>query len=147
MTTLTKYSPVNSPVDSIFNRISRELFPAFDRVLSPVDGEWTANRVPRANVYESQNQYLLKLEMPGLSRKDVEISIEGDALKVSGQLAIDVENAQLLHDEIRSSRFERVFNILHGIDRSAIKASMQDGVLTVTLPKAPEHVGRKIVVE
>lgn len=147
MTTLTKYSPVISPVDSLFNRISRELFPAFDRVLSPVNGEWAASRLPRTTIYESPNAFVLKLEMAGLSRKDVEISVEGDSLKVSGEWSVNLQDAQVLHDEIRSNRYERVFNLPHGVDRNNITASMQDGILTVTLTKAPEHVGRKIKVE
>lgn len=146
MTTLTKYSPIDS-ADSLFNRLGRELFPAFDRVLRPVNGEWTANRLPITNINETDDSYILTLEMPGLTRKDVTVSIEGDALNVSGNRSHQLKEKGLLHNEIRSNCFERSFSLMPGVDRENIKATMKDGLLTILLAKAPEKVGRKIDVE
>ena len=146
MTTLTKYSPLDS-VDNLFHRVSRELLPAFDRVLSPVNGEWTAHRLPMTNINEAEKAYILALEMPGLTREDVTVSIEGDALNVRGVRSRQLEEKGLLHNEIRSNVFERSFGLMPGIDRDKVKATMKDGLLTIELAKAPDKVGRKINVE
>lgn len=150
MTTLTKYSPSASPVDSLINRLTREFFPAFDRVLSPAvpaNGEWTAHRLPLTNINESKDAYVLTLEMPGLTRKEVELFIEGDVLRVRGERSQKIDEEGVIHSEIRSHVFERSFNLMPGVNRDNIRAAMKDGILTVTLAKAPEHVGRKIDVE
>jgi len=86
--------------------------------------------------------------MPGLSREQVEVNIEGDTLVVKGGVTEQSENQKgLLRSEFRATRFERTFTIGEQIDRDQVKAKMQDGILTITLPKTPEKVGRKVEIQ
>ena len=86
------------------------------------------------------------MEMPGLTRENIEVNIEGDTLLVKGERTEKHEEKGYLRREYRAARFERTFNVGAGIDREKVKAKMEDGILTVTLPKSPEKVGRKIDV-
>jgi HSP20 family protein len=86
------------------------------------------------------------MEMPGLTKQNVEVNIEGDTLIVRGERSEKIEEKGLIRREYRSARFERSFNVGTGVDRDRVKARMENGILTVTLPKSPEKIGRKIEV-
>ncbi|HEU4929110.1 MAG TPA: Hsp20/alpha crystallin family protein [Candidatus Krumholzibacteria bacterium] len=148
---ITKYVAPVSPIDAVFDRLGFGL-PAIDRFFGDLDstGEsgWSAVRLPRTNVAEIENAYVFTLEMPGLSREQVEVNIEGDTLMVKGGVTQQAETQEgVLRSEFRASRFERTFKIGDRIDRDHVKAKMQDGILTITLPKSPENVGRKVEIQ
>jgi HSP20 family protein len=142
-----KYETPASPIDAILDRFNWG-FPLLDRVFSEPNGEesWAQVRLPRTNVRETDDSYVFTMEMPGLTRQNIEVNLEGDTLIVKGQKEERHEEKGLLRREYRSARFERSFNVGAGIDRDKVKAKMEDGILTVTLPKTPEKVGRKIDV-
>lgn len=146
MTTLTKYNPLDS-VDTLFNRVTRDLLPTFDRFLKPVDGELNMYRLPLTNINENETSFVLTVEMPGLTRKDVELAVDGDVLTIEGRRSASVDEKGLLHNEIRSHEFRRQFNLPTGIDREKVTANMKNGLLTITMAKAPDRVGRKIEIE
>ena len=107
-----------------------------------------ATRVPRANIQETENAYILELEMPGLSREDVEVSYEKDTLIIKGEKREKTEKKEEGKGVVRReyhSRFERSFQV-HGVDTEGIQAKMENGTLAVTLPKSRERLGRKISV-
>lgn len=148
---ITKYVAPVSPIDAVFDRLGLGL-PAIDRFFSDSDGHgqsgWTAVRLPRTNVVENENAYEFTLEMPGLSREQVEVNIEGDTLVVKGGVTDPSENPKgVIRTEFRATRFERTFTIGNHVDRDNVKAKMQDGILTITLPKTPEKVGRKVEIQ
>jgi len=138
-------SPV-SPLDAVFDRLNWG-FPMIDRLVADGNGEegWAAVRLPRTNVQETDDAFVFSMEMPGLTRENVDVNIEGDTLIVKGEKSEQKEEKGLIRREYRASRFERTFNVT-GIDRDQIKAKMEDGILTVTLPKTPEKIGKKIEV-
>lgn len=145
---ITKYVAPVSPLDAVFDRLGFGL-PAIDRFFGETGATeegWTAVRLPRTNVHESEDSYIFTMEMPGLGRQHIEVNIEGDTLVVKGEKSEQSEEKGLLRREYRASRFERTFNVGNAIDRERVKAKMEDGILTVTLPKSPEKVGRKIDV-
>lgn len=145
---ITKYVAPVSPLDAVFDRLGFGL-PAIDRFFGDVaatEEGWAAVRLPRTNVHETEDAYVFTMEMPGLSRQNVEVNIEGDTLVVKGEKSEQSEEKGLLRREYRASRFERTFTVGDAIDRERVKAKMEDGILTVTLPKSPEKVGRKIDV-
>jgi HSP20 family protein len=146
---ITKYVAPVSPLDAVFDRLGFGL-PAIDRFFGEASdvGEegWSAVRLPRTNIRETDDSYVFTMEMPGLSRQNVEVNIEGDTLVVKGEKTEQSEEKGLLRREYRASRFERTFTVGNAIDRDHVKAKMEEGILTVTLPKSAEKVGRKIDV-
>jgi HSP20 family protein len=132
-----------APFDALFDRLNWS-FPALDRAFSEGNGE-LATRLPRTNVQETDSAYVLTLEMPGLRKEDIDVNFEDDTLIVKGERSEETEDKGVVRREFRSTRFERSFAV-KGTDRDQIKAKMEDGILTITLPKTPEKVGRKIDV-
>lgn len=147
---ITKYVSPVSPIDAVFDRLGFGL-PAIDRFFGDAntvaENGWTASRLPRTNIRETDDSYVFTMEMPGLSRENIDVNIEGDVLVVKGQKSGESEDKGLLRREYRAARFERTFNVGQSIDREHVTAKMVDGILTVTLPKSPEKVGRKVDVK
>jgi HSP20 family protein len=142
-------SPFVSPLDTIFERLNWGL-PTLDRVFPDLEKEGgpLSTRLPRTNVQEVDDAYILSLEMPGLSREDVEVNFENDTLIIKGDRKTetkDRENKGVVRREYHSMRYERSFNV-HGVDRDKVSARMEDGILRVTLPKSAERMGRKVDV-
>ena len=148
---ITKYATPASPIDAVFDRLGLGL-PVIDRFFGELETNgnsgWTAVRLPRTQVAETDEAYLFTLEMPGLSREQVEIYIEGDTLVVKGGKAEQSENDPAARRrEFRASRFERTFSIGNRVDRDKVSAKMQNGILTVTLPKSVAKLGRKVEIQ
>ena len=141
-------SPYVSPLDAIFERLNWGL-PTLDRVFSDFDEQGQlSTRLPRTNVRETDDSYVLELEMPGLSKGDVEVNFENDTLIVKGENKEQKEEKAkggVVRREYHTTRYERSFNV-HGVDRDQVSAKMEDGILFVTLPKSSERLGRRIDV-
>jgi len=103
-------------------------------------------RRPLTNIHETDDAFILTVEVPGLDKNEVDVSVENDELVISGERTEKSESKGILRREIRSSKFRRSFSLGDAIDRDNIKAKMDKGVLTVTLHKAAEKVGRKVDV-
>lgn len=144
--TLIKYRPHNTQVDTLFDRLTRDMWPSFERIFGgELENEAENVRLPRTNVEETKDSYLFSMEMPGLTKKDVEVTVEGDVLTVRGEKTLKrEEGTELVRSEIRSTRFERHFNLGGAVDPDNVRARMEDGILEVTLPKKAEKVGRRI---
>jgi len=142
--TLIKYRPLDT-VDTFFDRFNRDLWPGLDRLWNG-EQERDLIRAPRTNIVEKENHFVVTMEMPGLSKKDVEVGIEGDVLMVKGghEETTQTEDKELVRREYHSSRFERSFTVGKDIDPEKVKATMENGILSITLPKRAEAVGRKI---
>ncbi len=143
---LVKYT---RPVDRTLDPFGWNLPSIVDRFLSEFTGEdaWSSVRVPRTNIRETDNAWEFIMEMPGVNKKDVEVAVEGDRLVVRAESKMEHEDKNLVRREFQAYRYERDFGIGTDVDRDKIKAHMENGILTVTLPKVPEKVGRKVEVE
>jgi HSP20 family protein len=109
---------------------------------------WNA-RVPSVDVRESEDGYLMEAELPGLTEKDVELKIEDNILTLSSRKAESKEedkNGYLIRER-RSAEFCRTFVLPKDVDRENIKAEFKNGLLAVSIPKAPEAKPRKIDVK
>lgn len=103
--------------------------------------------VPELNVYETEKEFEITLALPGMSKDDIEISMENHTLTISGERKIEEENGRKYHlVESRFGKFERSLPLPDIIDEDNIQASYENGVLTVTVPKLKEKAGRKIEV-
>ena len=101
---------------------------------------------PPASVSETADGYLLELEMPGVNKEGLEISIEKNELSIVGRRSNPVIAGTLVHRESRPHNYRRSFEIDPSIDNAKIVARMNQGVVTLTLPKAEEVKPRKITV-
>jgi HSP20 family protein len=144
---VTKYVAPVTPFETVFDRLGFS-FPAIDRWLGDASANegWTAVRLPRTNISETDDAYVFTMEMPGLTREEIEVNLEGDTLVVKGSKEVKQDEKGLVRREFHSTKFERTFSVGEGIDREKVRAKMENGILTVTLPKGVEKLGRKIDV-
>lgn len=101
---------------------------------------------PPASVSESGDGYHLELEMPGVSKEGLEISIENNELSIVGRRSNSTIAGTLIHRESRANNYRRTFEIDPSIDREKISARINQGIVTLTLPKAEEVKPRRIQV-
>lgn len=103
---------------------------------------------PRMHVREEPDTYVLSAEVPGLDHDDIQIDLHGDTVTVRGERTIEPPQGYSVHRRERGGiRFSRSFTLPHPIDPDATHATVQNGVLTLTLTKAPESRPRRISVQ
>ncbi len=105
---------------------------------------WT----PRADLRENENEYVIAMELPGIKPEEVEIELQGDVLTVKGERRFeDVENRK---DYVRIERAYGTFSRSWGFDKpvqtDSVTAAFNNGVLTITLPKAEAAKPKKVQV-
>lgn len=101
---------------------------------------------PMASVIEENDGYALWVEMPGVNKEGLELSIENNELTIIGRRSLQTVDGTLIHRESRSENFRRVFELDPSIDANKISAKMEQGILTLTLPKTEHVKPRKITV-
>ena len=104
---------------------------------------------PAADMYETKNEMVVTAELPGLTEKDIHVSITGDLLTIQGERRgeSDVQHASHYRRERWFGKFVRTFSLPVPVETSQIKATYRDGVLTVKLPKSEEIKAREIKIE
>jgi HSP20 family protein len=101
---------------------------------------------PAASVIEDGDAYQLSVEMPGVNKEGLEISVENNELTIVGRRSLPEIDGTLVHRESRLENFRRAFELDPSIDTSKISARIEQGILTLTLPKAEQVKPRKITV-
>ena len=101
---------------------------------------------PPASVTEIADGYWLEIEMPGVKKDGLEISVENNELTIIGRRALPVVEGTGIHRESRPENFRRVFELDPSIDAHKISAKIDQGLVTLTLPKAEHVKSRKITV-
>ena len=113
------------------------------------DGERQAAEqfiAPSATVLENADGYTLEVEMPGVSKENLEMWVENNELTILGRRALPSIEGTLIHRESRPENFRRSFELDPSIDAGRISAKIEQGVVTLTLPKAEQVKPRKIAV-
>lgn len=113
--------------------------PLFDAFISmPIDGK-KGNRLMRTDIEEQNDKYLVNIEMPGIKKEDVKISLKDGTLRVSYKQVVNENNNDEKHHFLRKERFlsegDRSY-YLGEVDDSKADATMDNGVLTLVIPKA-----------
>lgn len=101
---------------------------------------------PEVNIFETQDGYVLEAEMPGVNKEGLEITVAGNEITIVGHRVQDTGNGEPLFRERNTSDFRRVFELDPAIDTTKINAKMNQGVLTLTLPKSERVKPRKVTV-
>lgn len=102
---------------------------------------------PEVNIFETKDGYVLEAEMPGVSKEGLEITLEGNEITIVGHRHFEQPNGMPLFRESRFADFRRVFELDPAIDASKVSAHMDQGVLTLTLPKSERVKPRRIMVD
>jgi HSP20 family molecular chaperone IbpA len=103
--------------------------------------------VPSADIYESENALTVVLEIPGVSKDNVDVNIEDGVLTVEGRIDFSkYEGLQPVYSEYNVGPYRRSFQISSQIDHSKISAQMQNGIMTLELPKAETAKPRRIQI-
>jgi len=133
-------------VDNWFD-FTESMFP--DNTWGLFEGDWS----PRLDLCESDDAYLIRIDMPGIEQKDIDIDILNDVLTIKGQRKI-VEDEEGRKTGRKYQREERIFGSFHRtvplplpVDASHVDAKLSDGVLYLSLPKREETKPKKISVK
>jgi len=102
--------------------------------------------MPPASVTEIADGYMLEIEMPGMKKDGLDISVQNNELAIVGQRSLPPVEGTLVHRESRPENFRRVFELDPSIDGGKISANIEQGLVTLTLPKAEHVKPRKITV-
>ncbi len=107
-------------------------------------GTWA----PAVDIYEHENNIVIKAELPGVDPKDVDIRLDNNVLTVKGERKLDHEVKKESYHRVERSygAFTRSFTLPTTVDPSGIKAEYKDGVLRVTLPKREEAKPKQIQI-
>ncbi len=104
--------------------------------------------VPRFDVKESKEGYVIRADMPGVKEKDLEVSLTGNMLSITGHREDEhkQEGDHYYASERTYGQFTRSFSLPEGADAESIRADLKDGVLAIDLAKKPEVQAKKITV-
>jgi HSP20 family molecular chaperone IbpA len=103
--------------------------------------------IPQTDVYETEDALTVVMEVPGVDRKDVEVELKEDVLRVEGRIDFSKYGGmEPVYTEYNVGHFSRSFSLSDRVDRERIAAQLEDGVLTLTLPKTAEARPRRIAI-
>ncbi len=134
------------------NRLRGEMDRLFDDVFAGVPsmafGRSAAPVFPALNVWEDADHFFVEVELPGLTMEDVELLITGDELAIKGERKDTAGQDDTYHRRERGTgRFSRVLRLPVDVQADKVTATLRDGVLLITMPKAEEVRPRKIEVK
>jgi len=127
-----------------------DLLRQLDRLLTDVDGDAWEPRAgfPRVSLDDQGAAFVVRAELPGLAEKDLELSATATTLTLRGERKVDAPEGYSVRRSERSNyQFARTLELPSKIDSERVEARLENGVLTVTLPKAPEAQPKQIRVK
>jgi HSP20 family protein len=145
---LTRYEP-----NRLFNQLSNEFFnmnekPVYNREERAVSDE-NVDWVPKVDVKEEKDKFVIFAEIPGIDPKDIEVTMEKGILTISGHREAEKKSEQDGYQRIErsSGRFYRRFSMPEAVDESKISAKGKHGVLEIVIPKVEDVLPRKITIQ
>ena len=149
MTALTRWDPFRelSTMQDRMNRMNR-LFRESYSPEGPADALTTTSFAPPVDIYEDEHNITLKLEVPGIDEKDIDVRIENNTLTVHGERKIEKEEKEenFLRVERQYGSFTRSFTLPDSVDPGQASATYNNGVLKIKLAKKAEAKPKQIKV-
>jgi HSP20 family protein len=146
MTVLARWEPFRefATLQDRMNRLFRESYNDAGRD----DSLTTSNFAPAVDVYEDEHQVTLKIEVPGIDEKDIDVRVENNTLTVQGERKIDREEKEENYRRVERQygSFTRTFTLPQTVDTDNVSASYDKGVLKISLPKKAEAKPKQIKV-
>jgi HSP20 family protein len=146
MTVLTRFEPFRefATLQDRVNRVFREAYTpeGRDETLT------TSSFAPAVDVYEDEHSVTLKIEVPGIEEKDIDVRIENNTLTVHGERKIEKEEKEENYRRVERQygSFTRTFNLPTTVDSEKVSANYDKGVLKIALPKKAEAKPKQIKV-
>jgi len=144
MSAITRRDPIRSlsNLQEQFNRLFDSTF--------PVRGDDSAltSWAPSVDIYETENELVIKADLPEVSEKDIDVQVENNMLTIRGERKFEqkVKEESYLRIERSYGSFSRSFSLPNTVNTEAIKADYKQGVLTVELPKRAESKPKQVKV-
>ncbi|MDY6838376.1 MAG: Hsp20/alpha crystallin family protein [Thermodesulfobacteriota bacterium] len=136
-------------VPTDLDRMRKEMDRLFDGLTGATPGMPGAGVFPLTNVTEDSDNYYVRAELPGMKADELDISVTGESLSISGERKIlaEGEDAKYHRRERNAGKFSRMLTLPGHINTQKVEASCTDGVLTVVLPKAEAAKPKQITVK
>ncbi|WP_414624767.1 Hsp20/alpha crystallin family protein [Calothrix sp. CCY 0018] len=141
---LIRYNPWHE-----VNALQRSFNRLFDDMIAPDNSDFgNISKVPAAELSETDNAVNLKLEVPGMNAKDLDIQVTENAVSIRGERKEETttEENGTKRSEFRYGKFERVIPLPARIQNTDVKADYKDGILNLHLPKAQEEKNKVVKV-
>lgn len=141
-----KLAQMRSDLDRLFDRFFREPFPVWERFDMPMlETAWA----PPVDFAETDKEYVIRLEVPGIPRENLDVSLDGTLLTLSGRREFQKEQTteKYIWQEREEGKFVRSLRLPTSVVENKIEATVHDGILTVRLPKVEPAVKSKIVIK
>jgi HSP20 family protein len=130
------------------NRKNNALVRACCNAIIPGEERLEMTVCPAADIYETKDAFIVELDMPGVTKESIKVTVDAQILSVSSvQLTDSKKGGELLVNEIGEKKYKREFRLGTGIKLDEVNAKYSDGVLMVTLPKADEVKARQINIQ
>jgi len=146
MTVLTRWEPFRefSTLQDRINRVFRDTYRGEGRD----EALTTSSFAPAVDVYEDEHKVTLKIEVPGIDEKDIDVRVENNTLTVHGERKIEKEEKEENYRRVERQygSFTRTFNLPQTVDVEKVAANYDKGVLNITLPKKAEAKPKQIKV-
>jgi HSP20 family protein len=146
MTVLTRWEPFRefSTLQDRINRVFRDSYAG----ASQDDSLATSSFSPAVDVYEDEHKVTLKIEVPGINEKDIDVRLENNTLTVHGERKIEKEEKEENYRRVERQygSFTRTFTLPQTVDSENVSASYDKGVLNISLPKKAEAKPKQIKV-
>lgn len=143
---ISRYDPAGSPVGFDPLRDFEALFNPFE-LLRPLQA-FDAERI-RMDVHETEQAFLIRADIPGARKEDVKVAVDGDQVTISAEVNQDSERKD--GNVVRSERYRgqqyRSFTLPQHVDEEHARATYQDGVLELTLPKKAGTGGKQLMIQ
>jgi HSP20 family protein len=136
---------LRSEMDRLFDSFVHEPFGMLDwPAFTGVEKWW-----PAIDVAETDKNLTIRAEVPGIDPKEIDVSVSGDQLVISGEKKETSERKGdgYLHNETRYGSFHRAIPLPEGVDSEHVDAQYANGVLTLTLPKSPAVAAKRIEIK
>jgi HSP20 family protein len=147
MTVLTRFEPFRefATLQDRINRVFRDSYTGGDRDESLT----TSSFAPAVDVYEDEHKVTLKIEVPGIEEKDIDVRVENNTLTVHGERKIEKEEKEENYRRVERQygSFTRTFTLPQTVDTENVSANYDKGVLKISLPKKAEAKPKQIKVQ
>jgi len=151
-----------APKDQSMNALTRprtrldDLFPEmFRRLMRPVAADFEVPGEIRVDLTETDKEYQVRAEVPGVKKEDIQVSIDGNRVSIRAEVRSEKEEkggkggngARTVYQEIYYGSAAREFSLAHEVDDKAALAKYEDGILKLTLPKRKEAVSKTLRIQ
>lgn len=144
---LIRWEPMRE-LDTIQNEFNRLFNSFFDTQAEGGNGGTQRRWVPAMDLVETDTDYVLRADLPGLGEDDVKIELEDNVLTISGERKSEHEHKRAGYYRVERSfgSFRRSLTLPEGVDADAIRASFNNGVLEVRIPKPEQRQPRRVQI-